>query len=53
MTYWLFLFVRLALLTGRGTADTKVKLPISLVVAVKNNTEGIQQLVQKNTKTKL
>ncbi len=46
MTYWLFLFVRLALYR-QGTADTKVKLPISLVVAVKNNIEGIQQLVEK------
>ena len=46
MTYWLFLFVRLAL-HRQATDQTKVNLPLSLVVAVKNNTEGIQQLVQK------
>ncbi|MBL0083770.1 MAG: glycosyltransferase [Saprospiraceae bacterium] len=46
MTYWLFLFVRLAL-HRQATDETKVNLPLSLVVAVKNNTEGIQQLVQK------
>lgn len=46
MTYWLFLFVRLAL-HRQATDETKVNLPLSLVVAVKNNTEGIQQLVQR------